>query len=102
MTICRESECELRVQSGTRIIDLLVSCDSEVRYRACGKLRRTFGIGTLAARPRSATKNARRYDHPADPLDVACDLQLLRAVCGRLLPGAEGHAPLQLRPGRDH
>src|SRR5215468_4847771 len=29
---CRESECELRVQSGTRIIELLVSFDSQVRY----------------------------------------------------------------------
>src|SRR6202008_1573627 len=28
---CRESGCELRVQSGTRIIGLLVSFDSEVR-----------------------------------------------------------------------
>src|ERR1043166_7720328 len=29
---CGESDCELRVQSGTRIIGLLVSFDSEVRY----------------------------------------------------------------------
>jgi hypothetical protein len=28
---CRESDCELRVQSGTRIIELLASFDSEVR-----------------------------------------------------------------------
>src|SRR6266566_10166184 len=35
---CRQSGCELRVQSGTRIIELLVSFDSEVRYGACGKL----------------------------------------------------------------
>jgi hypothetical protein len=42
---CRESDCELRVQSGTRIIDLLVSFDSEVRVGACGKLRRTSESG---------------------------------------------------------
>src|SRR5690349_24066990 len=42
---CRESDCELRVQSGTRIIELLVSFDSEVRYGACGKLRRTSESG---------------------------------------------------------
>ena len=29
---CRESDCELRVQSGTRIIRMLVSFDSEVRF----------------------------------------------------------------------
>jgi hypothetical protein len=42
---CRESECELRVQSGTRIIELLVSYDSEVRFGACGELRRTSESG---------------------------------------------------------
>jgi hypothetical protein len=42
---CRESGCELRVQSGTRIIELLVSFDSEVRFGACGKLRRTSESG---------------------------------------------------------
>src|SRR5215470_10624626 len=38
---CCESGCELRVQSGTRIIELLVSFDSEVRIGACCKLGRT-------------------------------------------------------------
>ena len=33
-----ESGCELRVQRGTRVIMLLVSFDSEVRLRACGKV----------------------------------------------------------------
>src|SRR5262249_40549694 len=42
---CRESDCELRVQSGTRIIELLVSFDSEVRFGACGILRRTSESG---------------------------------------------------------
>ena len=42
---CRESDCELRVQSATRIIELLVSFDSEVRYGACGKLGRTSESG---------------------------------------------------------
>src|SRR5262249_6383954 len=42
---CCESVCELRVQSGTRIIELLVSFDSEVRIRACRKLRRTSESG---------------------------------------------------------
>src|SRR5262249_52860364 len=42
---CRESGCELRVQSGTRIITLLVSFDSEVRFGACGKSRRTSESG---------------------------------------------------------
>jgi glutathione S-transferase len=38
---CRESECELRVQSGTRIIALLVSYDYEVRIRGRCKVERT-------------------------------------------------------------
>src|SRR5262249_12913347 len=42
---CRESDCELRVQSGTRIIELLVSFDSEVRYGACGIFGRTSESG---------------------------------------------------------
>src|ERR1043166_6094513 len=41
-----ESGCELRVQRGTRVIMLLVSFDSEVRLRACGKLRRTLNRHT--------------------------------------------------------
>src|SRR5215813_5842399 len=35
---CRESDCELRVQSGTRIIELLVSFDSEVRIGRAARL----------------------------------------------------------------
>ncbi len=35
-------------KSGTRIIDLLVSFDSEVRLGACCKVVANFGIGTLA------------------------------------------------------
>ena len=42
---CRESNCDLRVQSGTRIKELLVSFDSEVRIGACGKLGRTSESG---------------------------------------------------------
>src|SRR5262249_21772760 len=42
---CRESGCELRVQSGTRIIELLVPFDSEVRKRACRKMMRTSESG---------------------------------------------------------
>ena len=42
---CRDSDCELRVQSGTRIIALLVSFDSEVRIGACGKIERTSESG---------------------------------------------------------
>src|SRR6202023_4144022 len=45
MTICRAPDCERRVQSGTRIIELLVSFDSEVRIGACGKLGRTSASG---------------------------------------------------------
>src|SRR6202040_518979 len=41
----RESDCELRGQSGTRIIDLLVSFDSEVRIGASCKLGRTSESG---------------------------------------------------------
>src|SRR5262249_20189798 len=37
-------------KSGTRIIELLVSFDSEVRLRACCKVVANFGIGTLADR----------------------------------------------------
>jgi len=42
---CRHSDCELRVQSGTRIIELLVSFDSEVRFGTGGKLGRTSESG---------------------------------------------------------
>src|SRR5262249_60612087 len=35
---CRESGCELRVQSGTRIIRFLVSFDSEVRIGRAARL----------------------------------------------------------------
>src|SRR5262249_56354201 len=42
---CGESDCELRVQSGTRIIELLVSFDSEVRYGTCCKTGRTSESG---------------------------------------------------------
>src|SRR5262249_59224594 len=39
----------LRVQRGTRIIELLVVLDSEVRKRGCRTNDANFGIGTLAA-----------------------------------------------------
>src|ERR1700736_1272996 len=42
---CRKSDCELRVQSGTRTIELLVSFDSEVRNGTCCKLGRTSESG---------------------------------------------------------
>src|SRR5205807_420078 len=42
---CRGSGCELRVQSGTRIIELLVAFDSEVRYGASRKVGRTSESG---------------------------------------------------------
>jgi uncharacterized protein YukJ len=42
---CRKSDCELRVQSGTRIMGLLVSFDSEVRIGPCCKLGRTSESG---------------------------------------------------------
>ena len=44
---CRESGCELRVQRGTRIIELLVPFDSEVRKRVCPQNDANFGIGAL-------------------------------------------------------
>src|SRR5215813_4963839 len=51
---CRESDCELRVQSGTRIIDLLVSYDSEVRIEGAaraGELRnRDTGVAPAAGK----------------------------------------------------
>ena len=36
--------------------------------------------------------HVQRRSHQSDPMDVACDVQLLRAVRGRLRAGAEGHA----------
>ena len=42
---CRESDCELRVQSGTRIITLLVSFDSEARIGPSRKIGRTSESG---------------------------------------------------------
>jgi hypothetical protein len=42
---CRESGYELRVQSGTRIIELLVSFDSEVRIGAGCTIGRTSESG---------------------------------------------------------
>jgi hypothetical protein len=40
-TSCREFDRELRVQRGTRIIELLVVFDSEVRKRGCRTMMRT-------------------------------------------------------------
>src|SRR5437016_4876673 len=45
---CREFDRELRVQRGTRIIELLVVLDSEVRKRGCRTNDANFGIGPLA------------------------------------------------------
>src|ERR1051326_9618611 len=42
---CRASDCELRVQSGTRIIALLGSFDSEVRFGAGRNFGRTSESG---------------------------------------------------------
>src|SRR5919197_2932929 len=46
---CREFDRELRVQRGTRIIELLVVLDSEVRKRGCRTYDANFGIGPLGA-----------------------------------------------------
>jgi len=45
---CRESDCELRVQSGTGIIDLLVSLRFRSSHRSVRRALANFGIGTLA------------------------------------------------------
>src|SRR5262249_39635086 len=57
-TQCREPEVRLTIaagrvanfgfKSGTGIIELLVSFDSEVRLGGCCKVGANFGIGTLA------------------------------------------------------
>src|SRR5262249_16829016 len=47
-TFCGKHDCELRVQRGTRIIELLVSLDSEFRKPGCRTNDANFGIGTLA------------------------------------------------------
>src|SRR5436190_6118883 len=44
---CREFDRELRVQRGTRIIELLVVLDSEGRKRGCRTNDANFGIGPL-------------------------------------------------------
>src|SRR5215467_6403407 len=51
---CRESGCELRVQSGTRIIDLLVSFDSEVRVGRAARFGELRNRDTSAANPKFA------------------------------------------------
>src|SRR5213596_3035166 len=45
--LCRAFDRELRVQRGTRIIELLVVLDSEVRKRGCRTNDANFGIGPL-------------------------------------------------------
>src|SRR5437016_3800822 len=45
--LCREFDRELRVQRGTRITELLVVLDSEVRKRGCRTNDANFGIGPL-------------------------------------------------------
>src|SRR5262249_30751774 len=42
---CRTFRCELRVQSGTKIIELLVSFDSEVRIERAASAGRTSESG---------------------------------------------------------
>jgi hypothetical protein len=49
----REFDRELRVQRGTRIIELLVVLDSEVRKRGCRRNDANFGIGPLVRRNRA-------------------------------------------------
>jgi hypothetical protein len=44
---CRAFDRELRVQRGTRIIELLVVLDSEVRKQGCRTNDANFGIGPL-------------------------------------------------------
>src|SRR6266550_3892117 len=48
---CRAFDRELRVQRGTRIIELLVVLDSEVRKRGCRTNDANFGIGPLEHDP---------------------------------------------------
>src|SRR5262249_7098762 len=52
--VAARSVANFGFKSGTRIIDLLVSFDSEVRLGACRKVVANFGIGTLDARPHSS------------------------------------------------
>src|SRR5436305_5285814 len=47
---CREFDRELRVQRGTRIIELLVVLDSEVRKRGCRTNDANFGNRTTSSR----------------------------------------------------
>src|SRR5690349_4042076 len=87
---CRESECELRVQSGTRIIELLVSFDSEVRYGACGKLKRTSESGhwcggsevriILAASPRCGLLNQSHTRFNKLPVPFDSEVRIGRAA----------------------
>src|SRR5947208_8147542 len=59
---CRAFDRELRVQRGTRIIELLVVLDSEVRKRGCRTNDANFGIGPLVPRTRSSRMSCRAFD----------------------------------------
>src|SRR4029453_9867004 len=58
----REFDRELRVQRGTRIIELLVVLDSEVRKPGCRTNDANFGIGPLVPRTRSSRMSCRAFD----------------------------------------
>src|SRR5262245_43265646 len=91
--MCRELDRELRVQRGTRIIELLVVLDSEVRKRGVPHDDANFGIGPLVREPPNESPG-RCVQRPG-PLVPAIDQKLPWQVGDRrtLVGGKWGRAP---------
>ena len=85
---CRESGSELRVQSGTRIITLLVSFDSEVRIRACCNIERTSESKDTSA------------GFGADRHELCRKLPQKRPACLTLLQASHGTLRSMRKPRR--
>src|SRR5438046_5199384 len=61
-TPCRKLDSELRVQRGTRIIELLVSLGFRSSHESIPRGCTNFGIGTLVPRTRSSHTPCRKLD----------------------------------------
>ena len=90
---CRESDCELQAQSGTRIIELLVSFDSEVRSGACVKLRRTSESGQRTIERGAERVLELRRDVPPACRPISSEHPRVAARCPHVLKSTILHAP---------
>src|SRR5262249_32523198 len=95
---CRWSDCELRVQSGTRIIELPVS-RFRSSHRSVRPTQANFGIGTLAPYDGPISGHRSRHRASVCMIRFVSWLILACALAGVPAQGAEPVFPLGLRIG---